>query len=360
LVEGENQLAIELHQCNDSSSDLAFDLELKLLDKEQLAEFAARRKQQRVLAEQEAAAVAADVAVEAGAIMLNGNAVQPETQQYYFSDGEVTYHMADGRTITQRSDAIQQISQSFPYIRFARALGGDTVEKMAAQYGIDPVQLRLTNRLTPGSVFRENEVVCLRWRHRVMKDESLASLAKLYNMDPITLRRMNELSDDAEIKEGQVLNVAGRYDHQLPQNQRGNQGHLMLTVVMSQMNHQMNPIRNVGPMRQHAAVAGDTLKSVAEKYKVAPEFLRRLNCMSDDDELQPGDIVLVNRKVRPNNDSTVEDMVFASGIEVEDLLDANDVQSVDQLDTKQGFQLPRPLQRNDQSTVVDFVDGGFF
>lgn len=356
LRDGKNTIAAEVHQCNSSSTDLAFSCELALLDKDQFAQW-----QELVANEQKRLAEVARREAEAAEVVDIAEANQPETNQYYFADGEVTYNMADGRTITQRSDAVQQISQSFPFIRFARAMSGDTIEKIALQHNYDPLLLYKTNRVAAGHVYREDEVVCLRWRHRVLKDETLESIAKLYSMDLSTLLELNGLMANDTIMENQILNVAGRYDHQIPATKQQGQGHLMLTVVMSQMNLRNSTYVPVGRgIQTHQVEEGDTLASLTEELKLTPNFLRRLNRLGDEEEIEPGDRIMTSFLVKLGEGVTFDDICFAHGLEIEDILEANDVATVEELSDRKSFHLPYPIQRAQNSRAVQVFEGGFF
>ncbi len=125
----------------------------------------------------------------------------------------MTYVGPDGIPRTQKMDAIEQARSFVPSAKFVRMIQGDTLAKLAAQYGIDVKKLALLNRAVAEKVYGTPDVACVAWQHQVGPAETLASLARLYNTTPQTLATLNDLSPNDRLKPGTPLSVPGEFSY---------------------------------------------------------------------------------------------------------------------------------------------------
>ncbi len=333
LVIGDNIVAVQVHQCNASSSDLSLDIELKSVDADAV-KLARTVQNKEGRGEVEFAALAA-VAVDEPVVR----------QMYHLSDGEVTYFEQDGTQHTMVQDALQQAKSYSPQARFARALDGDTLEKLAILHDIPIEKLRLMNRHRVGESLVDREIFCLDWKYRVRGQDTLASLAKLYNSKVSVIADLNGLATDAQLEPGQWIQVPGEFKYIAGQN--GQQTYLQLGVYQDR-----NVIRDTpyDPKSQKTDIAtlgkGEDLAAVAKRKKVTEEFLKTMNGLTDDDQLQAGQRILVKYSVRPKNDASLHDIAQYFSVDVDDLLDANQLARAEDMKPGEPIEIPMGERMN--------------
>jgi LysM repeat protein len=101
----------------------------------------------------------------------------------------------------------------------------------------------------------------------VQQGDTYEKLARELDMFKWEFLRYNELTEDSELHEGQILYLQ-------PKKRKAEYG---------------NELHNVLP--------GETLYSISQLYAIKMKHLRRINRLKTTDEVQPGDILSVRRKV---------------------------------------------------------------
>jgi LysM repeat protein len=263
-------------------------------------------------------------------------------------------------------DALQQARSYSPEARFARALEGDTLEKLANMHNIPVEKLRLINRHRVGKSLVDREIFCLGWKYRVREQDTLATLAKRYHSKVSVIANLNDLATDVQLKPGQWIQVPGEFKYVAGQN--GRQTYLQLGVYQ-----QRNVLRDTpyDPKSQKIDIAtlrqGEDLAGVAKRKKVTEEFLKTMNGLTDDDALQTGQRILAKYSVRPKNDATLHDIAQFFSIDVEDLLDVNHLARAEDMKPGEPIEIPmgermnlsvqQPQDRNAGDTIFEVVLG---
>ena len=333
LVIGENILAVRIHQCNAISSDLSLDVELKSVGSNVVT---------LALAVQNKEALGEAVFAGAAAVVV---ARPVNRQMYHLSDGEMTYIDQNGTQQTMIQDAIQQAKSYSPQARFARALDGDTLEKLAAMYDVPVEKLRLLNRQRVGKALQHREIYCLGWKYVVRENDSLASLAKRYNSTASLIAKLNDLETTAELKPGQSIQVPGEFKYMVGNN--GRQTYLQLGVYQQRNVARATPY---DPKSQkidiHTLRQGEELADVAKAKGVTEDFLKTMNGLADDDELPTGRRILVKYSVRPKDDATLNDIAQFFNIDFDELLEVNQLAKADDLKPGEHIEIPMGERMN--------------
>jgi len=192
FVEGENVIAVSVHQRSAKSSDMALDLELRAATDDEV-----RERLEEMVAEQVAKRAAqvewrrmADL--QARAVVLQDGELEVQSLRPWGGQRHKYVH-----------DAVQQAREGYG-IRFVRVYAGDTLEKVAAQASVPLERLLLLNRVQKAHVYQKHDIACVYWPHNGEPGETIDGLARKYETTPEVLRRLNAW------KEGEAPSLAGK------------------------------------------------------------------------------------------------------------------------------------------------------
>jgi len=201
FLEGENVIAVSVHQRNATSSDIAFDLELRAATDEK-----ARARLEKAAAQ--TAAKLARQAEERRVARLRGLA------NVVLQDGEFEIQSRRPWGVQRQKyvhDVLEQALEGYG-IRFVRVYAGDTLEKVAVQAGVRLERLLLLNRVEKAHVYQTHDLACVHWPHDGKLGETIDGLAKTYQTNPEVLRRLNFWkADEAPSLAGQQVMVPGEF-----------------------------------------------------------------------------------------------------------------------------------------------------
>jgi LysM repeat protein len=281
--------------------------------------------------------LAAVPAVQVFQAVQQAAVVAPEEVQWnYFSDG-VMYYSVNGRVQQQRADALEQVAASFPAIRLARAMPGDTLAKLAAQHQVPVERLALLNRKRPDEQFGEVGVVCLEWKYVLPEGRTLGQLANMVGSSLDTLRQLNELAPDEVPPAGRELLIPGQliYHHQ------GSGGHLQLAMydvnrIQPNVPYKPDSIR----MRQESIDDGQSLADFAKEHDLAEDLLRTMNGMRPDEDIPAGTNLVIEYSAEPTETATVAAIVAAFQLDRERFFAANNWATEDDVDLTQRINIP--------------------
>jgi LysM repeat protein len=339
--EGENVVAVRVHQTNQTSSDLGFDFELKAVEPR-----VARRL----------------------ALRLNGNVRLLRARRaagrnfIHLTDGEMTYFDGNGLQMKQRNDAVMQANTYVPGAKLVRVMEGDTLAKIAARYQVDLDRLALLNRTRTTRVFSTTDVVCTSWVHDVAETETIDSLADLYETSVATLRKLNGLADDKPLEPGQKLQVPGQFSYHF---QPEGQSYLRLARYV-EVERPMPFDPQSQRIRREQLEEGEDLAAFARRTGVDERQIRKLNALPEDGDIPPGYWLLAEYSVVLNEGATVAELVNYFGVELDRLLEANDLKDADQVPADRRVQIPlgdrmgqpQPAEAGQPDVpVVEFVLG---
>lgn len=215
LAAGDNVVAASVHQRGSTSTDLAFDLELRQMrNDEELEPF---------LTEVEAVRAEIERARMTRAATERQRALARLRRLGYtvLADG-VTRVVADNRAtpdVSARSDAVREAREQFG-IEFFRVFAGDTLEKVAARSGRPVERLRYLNRKPAGFIYPGNDLACLAWYFRSPEETELEVIAALYETEVSVLRALNRI-EGGKAPAARKLYVPGRFTYKPPSNGPG-------------------------------------------------------------------------------------------------------------------------------------------
>ena len=324
---GKNVLAVRVQQANASSSDLSMDLELQIPSARQLLADAILRDNEAI---GKVAYVAnANLVADAPAV-LNRN-----FGMTHLSDGEVTYHMQGGERHTVVMDAVVQARQYQPNAKFARALEGDTLQKIAAREKLDPEKLRLINRAKASKVFQHREIYLQSWSYQAAANDTVAALAKKFGVKAADFAKLNDLKVDAKLKRGHALQVPWNFQHHINEHN----SYLMLSMIQNRGRASTPYDRRSVKNKIHKIKQEENLAAIAKKYKITEEFLRNINGLEPEEEYR-GERILVEYSVQPLKTATLADIALAFNLPVDDLIKTNGFASEQDFDPTKRIQIP--------------------
>jgi len=216
FVAGKNIIAVSVHQGGPNSTDLAFDLELRVIaeDRREAIEAVIERRRAEVAAAEK---LRQRMRARGGSIML--------------PDGYVEHRWFDGVRMVSRKehqDALAQARENYG-VKFQRVYAGDTIEKIAAQAGTPLPRLLRLNRERGGKVFEATGVVCIQWGYEVVAGQTLEAIATRFETTVRDLRELNEWPRERTPTEGERILVPGQWHYQAPRDEQ--QGTLTLFAV---------------------------------------------------------------------------------------------------------------------------------
>ncbi|MCA9218326.1 MAG: LysM peptidoglycan-binding domain-containing protein, partial [Planctomycetales bacterium] len=319
---GKNVLAIRVHQCNPTSSDLAMDFELSSLSRTELLAVA------RIQDHEAAGDVQFEVERETDLIIASSS-----TSYTHISDGEMTYS-TNGQLYTVEQDALQQASSYAPSAKFARAMEGDTIQKISLKNGLDVDKLMILNRANNSKVFVNREIYLKSWEHVVTANENLDSIAKYYKTTVADLTKLNGFAADVKLTTGQRIEVPGEFQYQ----SSDYNSYLRLAMYSNRASARVPYDRSSVRNKTYTLKEGEDLATVAKKYKVTEEFLRKMNGLEEDQEAGPR--VLVEYSVKPLEDSTLEEIANVFYMNIDEIMDVNGFKSPEDMKPGETLHIP--------------------
>ncbi len=251
-------------------------------------------------------------------------------------DGEILGVGIDGQQIKQKMDALAQASRLVPSARFVRVYAGDTLARVAAQFGLDPKSLAELNRTSVARVYGSNDVVCLDWGHVVQEGETWAELAQRYNTTLFVLARLNGAGQDKPLQPGQRLRVPGEFSYHF--DPKG-QSHLQVTQYGNGGNEALfQP--GTERVRQATLEAGQDLAAFARQHGVEAEFLRQMNDLPANAVVSEGDALLIEFSVELRAGASGQDVVAFLGVDPRRLMAVNGVNDLNEIGPGQRAQIP--------------------
>lgn len=117
--------------------------------------------------------------------------------------------------------------------------------------------------------------------HRVKKGESLSRIAKSYGVSQQAVRDANGLKKSAKLRNGQTLKIPPRVE-QRP-------GPITVAVGESKpVQTRAQKLQAAPAVRTHKVKLGQTLSSIARRYKVSVASLREANGLGESSHIRPG------------------------------------------------------------------------
>ncbi len=326
LVKGKNVIAIQVHQANASSTDLAIALELRGVD-----DAGAEKVRARIARREQLMGEAAEVA----AVQME---VMPARNYIHLSDGNVTYMEANGRTHTQFIDAIEQMASFAPQAKFARAMEGDTLAKLAKQHQIPLDRLSRLNRRSADRPFADNEIFCLSWTYNVMEGDTLAKVASIFMTTPEEVAKLNGLAPDATLQKDQVLQVPGEFTY----HHQGDSSYVQLAQYAAVQNVQRDlPYKPESQqMKREQVPESQTLAEYAKSQNLPTKQLAIMNGLEEDAKLEKGQWLLLEFSVEANEGAKLAQIAQMFGIEEEKLRQINDLAADAEPQGGQRLQIP--------------------
>ncbi|MFO0911670.1 MAG: LysM peptidoglycan-binding domain-containing protein [Pirellulales bacterium] len=275
-------------------------------------------------------AVAADVAVEAVA-----QPVPNVVNWNYLSDGIMRYGV-NGQIREQRTDAVEQASTMYPNIKIARVMPGDTLVKVAEQYGVPVERLALLNRTEAGRVFDAVGVLVVDWKYQWPAGQTLDALAAMLEVPVETLRKLNQMSETDQPKVGQEVLIPG----QLMYHSQGREGYLQVAMYGVQTPQNIPYKPETIRMQQQPLAKDQTLTEFAEKHGVKEAFLREMNGLKADEEVPAHTMLLVEYSCELTDKATVDAIVTTFQVDRDRFLSVNGWKEDKDFDVKQRVHLP--------------------
>jgi membrane-bound lytic murein transglycosylase D len=148
---------------------------------------------------------------------------------------------------------------------------GDTAGAIARRLGVSEAELVAANGLSSGDHIRAGDVLTVPGRapaqrartYSVRKGDSIRSIAAKLGVDPADLIAANALRDGDRIRTGQVLRVPASGTAAAP------------------------------ATATYKVKKGDTLSSIARRFRVKPSALIAANSLSDRDEIRAGQVLRI-------------------------------------------------------------------
>lgn len=287
-------------------------------------------EQAAVAAGEAVVAVAADVAVEAVA-----QPVPNVVNWNYLSDGIMRYGV-NGQIREQRTDAVEQASTMYPNIKIARVMPGDTLVKVAEQYGVPVERLALLNRTEAARVFDAVGVLVVDWKYQWPAGQTLDALAAMLEVPVDTLRKLNQWSETDQPKVGQEVLIPG----QLMYHSQGREGYLQIAMYGVQTPQNIPYKPETIRMQQQPLAKDQTLTEFAEKNGLKEDFLREMNGLKADEEVPAHTMLLVEYSCELNDKATVDAIVTTFQVDRDRFLSVNGWKEDKDFDVKQRVHLP--------------------
>lgn len=346
LHKGKNTIAVRVHQANASSSDLAFALELRGVDEKQAAEFREQIEKEAVKA------VEAQAAVVVQQVELQQQVAVQARSYIHLSDGTFTYMDANGQTRTQHIDAIEQIASFAPQAKFARAMEGDTLAKLARQNQVPLDRLATLNRRSADRPFADNEIFCLSWTYSVVQDDTLAKVASIFVTSPETIAKLNGLDANAQLTAGQELQVPGEFTY----HHQGNSSYVQLAQYAGVQGaaRQMPYKPETQELKREQAPEAQTLAEYAKSQDLSAKQLAIMNGLEEDSKLEKGQWILIEFSVELNEGGTIGQIAQMMSLEPEKIRLANNLAENAEPQAGQRIQIPIG-ERLNQTTGVNGV-----
>lgn len=320
---GKNVVAVRVQQSSQTSSDLVMDFEMVSVDHTQLIADARIQAREAIGDVQLAAVVAAVAQPAIGRASMT-----------HLSDGESTY-VINNQQVQVVNDALVQAAQYAPGAKFARAMEGDTLKKLAARENLDYDMLLILNRAQKNKTFKHREIYLQTWEYQVSKGETWSSLVELIGTTKEKLLALNKLDSDAKLTDGMKIQIPGRFQYRWHERN----SYLQLAMYRNArarvtVPYDRKSVRN----KIYRVKKGDTLESIAKKNKVSVDFLRVMNSLEPDEEL--GERLLIEYSVKVLKDRTLEDLLAVFRVEMDDLLAANSLKKSADMKPEQRVQIP--------------------
>lgn len=199
---------------------------------------------------------------------------------------------------------------------------GETLYTISQLYGVSVNQLKLLNNLTSDGIqvgdfliiseFKESNIPS--WVgapdfHTVQRGETVAFLALKYGFTEKRLRYMNGMSDKESLKIGQKImindcgNISSKSASLIETHPELFENQQYEIKGRNKADNGENPLLKRGlptsydssqtSQKVHKVAKGETIFSIAKKYKVSIEKLRQLNKLQDSDILKSGQIIQI-------------------------------------------------------------------
>lgn len=320
---GKNVVAIRVQQCNAGSSDLAMDFELVSVSRTELIANARIQAKEAV-----------------GDIKFAAQPVEQLVQtanrasMTHLSDGESTYSTNNQR-YTVVYDALVQAEQYAPGAKFARAMEGDTLKKLAVREGLDYEKLLILNRTKKNKTLKHREIYLQSWEYQLSSNDTWDSLATLFGTTEKDLLDLNDLAADAKPASGQKIQIPGKFQyHWQPRS-----SYMLLAMYQGRTRISNTPYDTRSMKSKiHTVKKDETLDSIAKKYNVSTDFLRIMNGLEPDEEL--GDRILIEYSAKVLKGKKLEDIARLFRIEMDDMLAANGLENAEDMKPEQRVQIP--------------------
>lgn len=185
---------------------------------------------------------------------------------------------------------------------------GDTIESIAAQFGISADSIIERNGLAQASPIVVDQILIIplaetaairpgasghsatghaERTHIVQPGETLQVIAQLYGFDWQTLARANNIANPHLIYAGQALIVPAS----------GGQDVAPVIIPTAQPAPTVQrPVHRLTSQRQyrlHMVRSGESIELIAERYGVVADALLRLNGFTDETRIYGGDVILI-------------------------------------------------------------------
>ncbi len=335
LRAGDNVLAVRVQQTGPASSDLSMDLELLIPTPAKLIE-------DRELRDKEA--IGEVVFLEQAVNARDANNAQIAMIPCH--DREITYFDHNGQKQTIVMDALVQARQYQPSATFARAMEGDTLQKLAAKHGLDIEKLRILNRVEGTKTYKEREIYLRSWAYAVTENENLADIARRLGVSKSDLIKLNDLPDDAVLKNGQDLQIPGKFTHTINKHNQ----HLLLGRMQNRR-RRVPPFEPASLKQTIETLKQDeTIATMAKRHNTTEKHLRKMNGLEKDEE-PVGERVYVEYSVQPTKTATAIDIATVFDATVEDLLDLNELESEEDFDASNRVHIPVGQRRSSLQSV---------